>query len=183
MLNDLIGRVEQTQLTEKDPEAEQLLNQRLGRNPNALYILAQTVLVQKYALEQAQAQLAQLRHSKPSQRSSLLAPPAFWATCWATVIRRLPRRLPHLQPGYGARPMPSLGTRLPRTVLRLQPPGWWLKLSPHRRDHGSGSRCRGAGLSGGRIVDARLRWQPGRSGRRRIFGGGAAGGDRHQQLL
>ena len=61
MLNDLIGRVEQTQLTEKDPEAEQLLNQRLGRNPNALYILAQTVLVQKYALEQAQAQLSQLR--------------------------------------------------------------------------------------------------------------------------
>ena len=61
MLNDLIGRVEQTQLTEKDPEAEQLLNQRLGRNPNALYILAQTVLVQKYALEQAQAQLDQLR--------------------------------------------------------------------------------------------------------------------------
>ena len=53
MLNDLIGRVEQTQLTEKDPEAEQLLNQRLGRNPNALYILAQTVLVQNYALEQA----------------------------------------------------------------------------------------------------------------------------------
>ena len=46
MLNDLIGRVEQTQLTEKDPEAEQLLNQRLGRNPNALYVLAQTVLVQ-----------------------------------------------------------------------------------------------------------------------------------------
>ena len=33
MLNDLIGRVEQTQLTEKDPEAEQLLAQRLGRNP------------------------------------------------------------------------------------------------------------------------------------------------------
>src|ERR1700734_3932813 len=61
MLNDLIGRVEQTQLTEKDPEAEQLLSQRLGRNPNALYILAQTVLVQKYALEQATAQINQLR--------------------------------------------------------------------------------------------------------------------------
>jgi uncharacterized protein len=61
MLNDLIGRVEQTQLTEKDPEAEQLLVQRLGRNPNALYILAQTVLVQKYALEQATSQINQLR--------------------------------------------------------------------------------------------------------------------------
>ena len=77
MLNDLIGRVEQTQLTEKDPEAEQLLNQRLGRNPNALYILAQTVLVQKYALEQAQAQLDQLRQQhagaqQPAHTTSFL---------------------------------------------------------------------------------------------------------------
>jgi uncharacterized protein len=61
MLNDLIGRVEQTQLTEKDAEAEQLLQQRLARNPDALYILSQTVLVQKYALEQARGQIDQLR--------------------------------------------------------------------------------------------------------------------------
>src|ERR1700744_401819 len=68
MLNDLIGRVEQTQLQEKDPEAEQLLNQRLGRNPDALYILAQTVLVQKYALDQAQSQLQQMRQPAHSTR-------------------------------------------------------------------------------------------------------------------
>ncbi|MGC2398462.1 MAG: DUF2076 family protein, partial [Acidobacteriaceae bacterium] len=67
MVNDLIGRIEQTPLTEKDPEAEQLLNQRLGRNPDALYVLAQTVLVQKYALEQAQAQLTQLRQLQQTQ--------------------------------------------------------------------------------------------------------------------
>jgi uncharacterized protein len=76
MLNDLIGRVEQTQLTEKDPEAEQLLNQRLARNPNALYILAQTVLVQKYALEQATGQLNQLRaqelQPQPARATSFL---------------------------------------------------------------------------------------------------------------
>ena len=77
MLNDLIGRVEQTQLTEKDPEAEQLLVQRLGRNPNALYILAQTVLVQKYALEQATSQINQLRQQaqappQPAHTTSFL---------------------------------------------------------------------------------------------------------------
>jgi hypothetical protein len=70
MLNDLIGRVEQTQLAEKDPEAEQLLNQRLSRNPDALYILAQTILVQKYALEQAEAQLRQTR--QPAHATSFL---------------------------------------------------------------------------------------------------------------
>src|ERR1700679_4361101 len=67
MLNDLVGRVEQTQLTEKDPEAEQLLVQSLGRNPDALYILAQTVLVQKYALDQATAQINQLRQQSQQQ--------------------------------------------------------------------------------------------------------------------
>jgi hypothetical protein len=72
MLNDLIGRVEQTQLPEKDPEAEQLLNQRLARNPNALYILSQTVLVQKYALEQAKSQIDQLRQLQ--QATSLQQP-------------------------------------------------------------------------------------------------------------
>src|SRR5271165_1461370 len=73
MLNDLIGRIEQTPLTEKDPEAEQLLNQRLGRNPDALYVLAQTVLVQKYALEQAQAQLTQLRQpQQPAHTTNFL---------------------------------------------------------------------------------------------------------------
>jgi hypothetical protein len=61
MIGDLIDRVQKTQLTEKDMDAEQMLQQGLGRNPDSLYILAQTVLVQKYALEQAQEQLAQAK--------------------------------------------------------------------------------------------------------------------------
>jgi uncharacterized protein len=95
MLNDLIGRVEQTQLAEKDPEAEQLLNQRLGRNPDALYILAQTVLVQKYALEQAEAQLRQMR--QPAHSTSFLG---------NLLGRRdpAPPPPPPPQPAYGAPP-------------------------------------------------------------------------------
>src|ERR1700761_604876 len=76
MLNDLTDRVSQTRLTEKDPDAEQLLNQRLGRNPDSLYILAQTVLVQKYALDQATAQLEQLKQQQaapqPARATSFL---------------------------------------------------------------------------------------------------------------
>jgi uncharacterized protein len=106
MLNDLIGRVEQTQLPEKDPEAEQLLNQRLGRNPNGLYILAQTVLVQKYALEQAQAQLAQLR-----QQTQSLPQPAHTSFLGNLFGQRDPAPPPPPpppppQPGYGAAPSP-----------------------------------------------------------------------------
>src|ERR1700761_4677156 len=80
MIGGLIDRVQKTQLTEKDTDAEQMLQQGLGRNPNALYILAQTVLVQNYALEQAQSQLADLKaqveqlqqHPEPKHSTSFL---------------------------------------------------------------------------------------------------------------
>ncbi|XWK65808.1 DUF2076 domain-containing protein [Tunturiibacter gelidiferens] len=80
MIGGLIDRIQKTQLTEKDTDAEQMLQQGLGRNPDALYILAQTVLVQKYALEQAQAQLTQAKaqieqmqqHPEPKHATSFL---------------------------------------------------------------------------------------------------------------
>jgi hypothetical protein len=110
MLNDLTDRVSQTRLTEKDPEAEQLLNQKLGRNPDALYILAQTVLVQKYALEQAQAQLQQMQQTpQPARATSFLgnllghrdpAPPP-------------PPPPPPPQPGYGTAPYAQPWTQVP----------------------------------------------------------------------
>ena len=61
LLNSLVERVKQTQLQEKDLDAEGLLNRALGSNPDALYILAQTVLVQNIGLEQAKAQVVQLQ--------------------------------------------------------------------------------------------------------------------------
>jgi uncharacterized protein len=110
MLNDLVGRVEQTQLTEKDPEAEQLLLQRLGRNPNALYILAQTVLVQKYALEQATSQINQLR-----QQAQAPPQPAHTTSFLGSLLgHRDPTPPPPpppapTPPGYGAAPAQAYG--------------------------------------------------------------------------
>lgn len=74
MIDGLIQRVNATPLSEKDADAEALLQQGLGRNPDALYVLAQTVLVQKYALEQAQAQLSQMRQqaAEPKHATSFL---------------------------------------------------------------------------------------------------------------
>jgi hypothetical protein len=80
MIDGLIDRIQKTQLEEKDMDAEQMLQQGLGRNPDALYILAQTVLVQKYALEQAQTQLTQAKaqieqmqqHPEPKHSTSFL---------------------------------------------------------------------------------------------------------------
>ncbi len=74
MLQGLTERINQTQLPEKDLDAEQFLQHAIGRNPDALYILAQTVLVQQYALDQAQKQLDQLRQQQqqPKRATSFL---------------------------------------------------------------------------------------------------------------
>ncbi len=76
MLEDLVRKVEGTQLTEKDPDAEQLLLEGLGRDPDAIYKLAQTVLVQNLALNQARAQLQQLQQQQappqPARATSFL---------------------------------------------------------------------------------------------------------------
>ena len=69
MIQELAERINNTSLSEKDPDAEQLLQQQLGRNPDALYILAQTTLVQQYALEQAQKQLADARAQLEQQKT------------------------------------------------------------------------------------------------------------------
>jgi hypothetical protein len=121
MIGDLIDRVQKTQLAEKDPDAEQMLQQGLGRTPDALYILAQTVLVQKYALDQAQSQLAQAKdqiqqlqqHPEPKHATSFLGnllgmnqtqapppppPPQGYAP---------PPPPPYAPVGYGAGPYPG----------------------------------------------------------------------------
>jgi uncharacterized protein len=98
LLNSLIERVNQTQLQEKDPEAEALLNKSLGPNPDALYMLAQTVLVQNIALEQAKAQVTPL----PQQAQQTQQPRPAHATSFLGSLlgRRDPEPAPQSQPGY-----------------------------------------------------------------------------------
>ena len=80
MLDDLIARVDGTRLEEKDPDAAQRIEEWSRRNPDAAYILAQTVLVQNYALEQAKMQMQHLQEqvaqhpalAQPSKSTSFL---------------------------------------------------------------------------------------------------------------
>jgi uncharacterized protein len=70
----LTQRINQTQLEEKDPDAQNLLGRELGANSDALYIMAQTLLVQNMALEQLKAQVAQLKQApqQPAHATSFL---------------------------------------------------------------------------------------------------------------
>ena len=102
LLNSLVERVKQTQLQEKDPDAEALLNQALGVNPDALYILAQTVLVQNIALDQAKAQVAQLQQQVQQARQ-----PAHATSFLGNLLgHRDPAPPPPLQPAAYVPPPP-----------------------------------------------------------------------------
>ncbi len=74
MLQGLTDRVNQTQLAEKDADAEQFLARTLGRNPDALYILSQTVLVQQYALDNAKQQLDQAKQQLANAQTEAQQP-------------------------------------------------------------------------------------------------------------
>ena len=70
-------KVRANPVARKDEEAEQFLKQEaLPTSPDAQYILAQTVLVQNIALEQAKAQMQQLQDHLEEARTQLQQPPA-----------------------------------------------------------------------------------------------------------
>ena len=94
LLNALVERVNQTQLQEKDPDAEALLNRSLGPNPDAIYILAQTVLVQNIALDQARAQVDQLQQQAQQTRQPARQPARATTFLGSLLGRRDPEPAP-----------------------------------------------------------------------------------------
>jgi hypothetical protein len=60
LVADLFDRLAQLENAPRDPEAEQLIRDGLGRAPHALYPLVQTVLLQDEALKQAEARIQEL---------------------------------------------------------------------------------------------------------------------------
>jgi len=97
LLNSLVEKINQTQLQEKDPDAEALLNRELGGNQDSLYILAQTVLVQNIALEQAKAQVTQLQQQAQQARQQ----PAHSVSFLGSLLgHRDPAPPPPPQPTY-----------------------------------------------------------------------------------
>jgi len=100
LLNSLVERVNQTQLQEKDPDAEALLNRELGSNQDALYIMAQTVLVQNIALEQAKAQVSQLQQQVAQLQQAKQQPAHATSFLGNLLGHRDPAPPPPPQPAY-----------------------------------------------------------------------------------
>ncbi len=74
MIDSLITRIRNTQVTDKDAAAEQHLQQGLAGYPDAVYVLAQTVLVQQYGLQQAQTQIQSLQSQLQDARQQPAQP-------------------------------------------------------------------------------------------------------------
>ena len=66
LVQNLLQRIRNAPPPQIDPEADDLIRRELGRRPDALYILVQSVLLQELALNEANAQIAQLRQQGSS---------------------------------------------------------------------------------------------------------------------
>ena len=76
MLNAFLAQLTQAQVGAKDPEAETLIAQALGKQPNAGYLLVQRAMQLDFVLQQTQAKVAelqaQLERQKPTAQASFL---------------------------------------------------------------------------------------------------------------
>jgi len=100
-LDDLLQRLAAVQGVPKDPQAVAMIRERLAGQPDAIYLLVQRVLLLEHALQDAQAQIAQLSQAQQQQPGggSFLggAPGIDWG--------RQPQA--PFQPQPGAQPMPA----------------------------------------------------------------------------
>src|SRR5579871_4979404 len=70
LVADLFDRLASLEGQRRDPDAERLIREGLGRAPNSVYSLVQTVLVQDEALKRANARIEDLERAAAPAESS-----------------------------------------------------------------------------------------------------------------
>ena len=92
MVADLFDRLASLEGERRDPDAERVISEGLGRAPNAVYALVQSVLVQDEALKRANTRIEELEHAAGSASPPKVA--AVSSTACATCspgVARSPR--------------------------------------------------------------------------------------------
>ena len=102
ILQPFLQDLAQARGVSKDPEAEAMIGQSIGANPDAVYLLVQHAILSDQALHAAQAQIQQLQ-SQPAQGGQLQTSGGFLSGGQAGA--------PYdANPGYGgANPPPAYG--------------------------------------------------------------------------
>src|SRR3569833_2954981 len=67
LLTNLVSRLRQAPAQDIDGEAEAMINDLVDEKPDTPYVLAQTVLIQDFALHQAQDRIADLEQQLKGQ--------------------------------------------------------------------------------------------------------------------
>ena len=80
LITELFARLKQTPAQAKDADADQLIRTGVMENPEAPYLLVQTVLIQDMALSQAQHRVAELEHQLAEAKAASSAQPSQPAT-------------------------------------------------------------------------------------------------------
>jgi hypothetical protein len=153
-IDELFQRLSQTaeQAGPRDPEAEARIQQHFQQGPpGLLYHMAQTLVAQQYALQQARAELADCRQQSGS--SAGFAPP---------------RRQGAGQPGYRGYPPPPPYQPSPGPYQQASQPAGWQRSGGQGFLAGAGRLALGVG--GGILAAEALTGL--------LDGGGLFGGDR-----
>ena len=80
LITELFARLKQTPAQATDADAAQLIRKGVMENPEAPYLLVQTVLIQDMALSQAQYRVAELEHQLAEAKAASSAQPSQPAT-------------------------------------------------------------------------------------------------------
>jgi hypothetical protein len=102
LLTNLVNRLRQAPAQHTDPEAESMIADLVADKPDTPYVLAQTVLIQDYALHQAQARINDLEQQlkgQPKQEHG-----GFLSAIFGSGKPAQPRPQGYAQPGYAPQP-------------------------------------------------------------------------------
>jgi hypothetical protein len=106
LLTNLVTRLRQSPPQQRDPEAEAMINDLIRDKPDIPYVLAQTVLIQDYALHQAQSRIADLEQQlqgQPAKESGGFLSAIFGGSK-PPAQRPQPQPAPYQQPAYQPQP-------------------------------------------------------------------------------
>lgn len=143
LLTNLVARLKQAPATETDEEAAAMVRDLVRDLPDAPYLLAQTVLIQDYALHQAQSRIAELERQAQPQRAG--GGGSFLGAIFGSAAPSRPQPQPQA-PAY---------TQAPPAYAQAQP-GPWGGGGPFAQSSGPSflrsAAATAAGVAGGALL-------------------------------
>jgi hypothetical protein len=146
LLTNLVARLKQAPPAETDDEALAMIRDLVRDLPDAPYLLAQTVLIQDFALHQAQSRIAELERQAEPQRSS--GGGSFLGAIFGSAAPSRPQPAPQPQaPAY---------TQAPPSYTQPQPGPWGGGGGPFAQSSGPSflrsAAATAAGVAGGALL-------------------------------